>query len=357
MKHQVRVVLSNPDTKEEIDYVMFPEDHQLAADWRQALEDILQQRLLINKSFCFLGFPSTPRNLEYLCDQLNRAVFTINTYNWTQHGLAQYAIEDWFSPDVVRYGPEYQAPEQMFPEMLYHSTKHEVMNRLHNYFEQLQGTVEQPSQYFMAAPADVRKAIGRLNTVCHEIENLVLSQRKHILLPEWTRPVQITTFDHARRFDLTDQHRELFAINGFDRKLGGVYMHWAQIGKTLFEVFRDEHAPVLTDAVCEAITPLRYYSGEFDVEWGRDITAGAFEWHDKQMSEFNAWLISNNIDPTNTKHSLGYLPVANVDLMGAFGTTSPEEIWNILGDFLNVRRIEGAEYAVNYNYTWREQDA
>ena len=47
-------------------------------------------------------------------------------------------------------------------------------------------------------------------------------------------------------------------------------MHWCQIGKTLMEVYRDEGAPVLTDTVCEAITHLKYYSGEFDVEWGND---------------------------------------------------------------------------------------
>jgi len=71
---------------------------------------------------------------------------------------------------------------------------------------------------------------------------------------------------------LTDEHRQGFLTNGYDRVFGGVYMHWTQIGKTLFEVFRDEHAPELTATVCEAITELKYFSGEFDVEWGKSVS-------------------------------------------------------------------------------------
>jgi hypothetical protein len=63
-----------------------------------------------------------------------------------------------------------------------------------------------------------------------------------------------------------------FVTNGYDRQFGHVYMHWAQIGKTLFEVWRDEGAPDLTDTVCKAINSLEYYSGEFDIEWGKDVT-------------------------------------------------------------------------------------
>jgi hypothetical protein len=287
---------------------------------------------------------------------MNRSIYTLNTYNWAQHNLPQYRIEEWFAPDVVRFGPEYVAPLQMFPEMLFHSTKHEVMNRVHNHFERLQGTVDAPSDYFKVAPAHIRQAMGRLNTLCHEIENLVLSQRKHMLLPEWTRPVQITTFNNAPRYELTDEHRQGFLDNGFDRKLGGVYMHWAQIGKTYFEVFRDENAPVLTETVCEAITQLQYYSGEFDIEWGKTIVDGVFDWHDRQMSDFRAWLLSNNVDPADPANSLGYLHIGDVDVEQAFGTSDPYAIWDILSRHLNIHSITTANASYVYNYTWRDQD-
>lgn len=354
--NQVRVTLRNPDTNSELVYTITAADNALARDWLVGLNDILKRGLRLNKSYCFLGFPNTPRNIEYLCEQMNRNIYTINTYNWAQHDLPQYRIEDWFAPDVVRFGPEYVAPPKMFPEMLFHSTKHEVMNRIHNHFERLQGTVEAPSDYFNVAPAHIRQAMGRLNTLCHEIENLVLSQRKHMLLPEWTRPAQITTFHDAPRYELTEEHRQGFVTNGYDRKLGGVYMHWAQIGKTYFEVFRDEDAPELTDTICEAITQLRYYSGEFDIEWGKTIVAGAFDWHDKQMAEFKDWLLKNNINPDNPNNSLGYLHIGDVDVEQAFGTTEPAVVWDKLTEHLNIYSIETSEHRRVYEYTWRNED-
>jgi len=352
----IRIVLKNTDTGREIDYTITPMDHLLSRDWQVALDEILEQRLTLEKAFCFLGFPNTPRNLEYLCGRLNSSIHKINCHDWAQHGLEPYRIEDHFTPDTVRFGKEYYNQSHTEMDMIYYDLKHEPLNRLHNHFERLQGTVEHTSRYFLAAPDTIRSAIGVLNTVCHEIESLVLSQRKHILLPEWTRPSQITSFRYAARYPLTDEHRKLFSLNRYDRKLGTVYMHWAQIGKTLFEVFRDEHAPDISATTCEAITHLKYYSGEFDIEWGRDVARGTYLWHDKQMSEFYQWLTRCGFDPDDPKLSLGYLPIAQVDLKGSFGTVVPESIWSILGDHLNIHRIETAQQSMTYDYTWRDQD-
>ncbi len=82
------------------------------------------------------------------------------------------------------------------------------------------------------------------------------------------RPSQITTFLHAPRYDLHEKDFDLFKQNRYDRELGGVYLHWSQVGKTLYEVFRDEHAPVMTKSMCSEINHQKYYSGEFDIEWG-----------------------------------------------------------------------------------------
>mgnify|MGYP003340973819 FL=1 len=112
-------------------------------------------------------------------------------------------------------------------------------------------------------------------------------------------------------------------------------MHWCQIGKTLFEVWRDEGAPELTDTICEAITELKYYSGEFDVEWGKDVVYGGIrEWHTKLMNEFYTWLKENKRDPKDINLSLGYLPLGQVTIRESFGTTSEFDVWNILSNHL-----------------------
>jgi hypothetical protein len=136
-----------------------------------------------------------------------------------------------------------------------------------------------------------------------------------------------------------------------------VYMHWAQIGKTLFEVFRDENAPKLTDTVCEAITHLEYYSGEFDIEWGKDVTSTSeFIWHDKEQQSFKAWLIENNLDPKNPKLSLGYLPIGKVDLERSFNTTDMITIHNILSRYLDIYSIEVDGIKNTFEYCWTDAD-
>lgn len=351
----IRVVLNNIDTGHELDYTIRALDNPLANDWLVALDDILARKLLLQKTFCFLGFPNTPRDLKYLCSVLNRSIHVINNYDWQQHGL-KYIIEDHFSPDSFTFGEEYRPAHTLDHDMLYLAIKHDALNRLHNHFEQLQGTVEHPSAYFIAAPAHVRKAMGNLNTVCHEIESLVISKRKHVLQPEWTRPSQITSFFNAPRYNLTDQHRKLFAENQYDRRFGTVYMHWAQIGKTLFEVFRDEHAPDINATTCQAISHLKYYSGEFDIEWGRDVARGTYIWHDKQMQEFYTWLANCGFDKTDPKLSLGYLPIGQVEVQESFGTTQPEQVWQLLQQHMNIVRIETPHQSASYPYTWRDQD-
>ena len=336
---KVKVVLRNPfQKKQTLDYDITLNDTRLAQDWRSALKHELRNNKLLEKNFCFMGFPHSPRNLNYLCTELNQVVFQINMFNasgqWQYHGLDSYVIEDYFTPDVVRFGDEY--PVGYDDANLGLGIKHEAMNKLHNHFEVLQGTVEHLSEYYRVADYETKYAIRQLNNICHELESLVLSQRKLATTPQFVRPSQITTFLHADRFELRDEHRKGFLQNGYDRKFGGVYMHWTQIGKTLMEVFRDEHAPELTDTVCEAITHLQYWSGEFDVEWGVDIVRGGdFEWHNKQMAEFDKWLADNDRNPEDSTLSLGYLQLGDIDLRSAFGTVHPQTIWQHLSKHLN----------------------
>jgi len=356
---EVKVTLCNPlDKKHTLDYYIVPDDNQLAQDWLVALDEILNSKLRLQKEYCFLGFPYTHRTLDFLCDELNNAIQLINNYDFTQHDLKDYIIEEWFHPNTVRFPKDIYTVEtrqldshastlqnkwgDYLPrESIGLKLKHEIMNNLHNHFERLEGTIENPSRYGQVAPTEIRKAIGNLNHLCHEIESLVLSQRKEIVNPEWVRPSQITTFDNRKRYDLTDKHRQGFLTNKYDRKFGHVYMHWSQIGKTLIEVFRDEGAPDLDEATCEAITHLQYYSGEFDVEWSKDVVRNNdCPWHDDEQLLFENWLLKHGLDPNNPSLSSGYLPIGKVDLNRSFGTENMFDIWKKLGNHLEILSIE-----------------
>ena len=331
----VKVVLRDPlNHKDQIDYNIEPADNELAVDWLRALEDLLQSGNLLEKNFCFMGFPKTARTLEYLCRELQTHVDTINNF------FDDYQIEETYTIDTIKTDLD---------------PNHETLNLLHNHFERLQGTVWNLSDYYRRADYETKYAIRQLNNICHEMENLILSQRKLATLPFWVRPSQITTFLNARRYDLKDSHRQLFLQNGYDRVLGGVYMHWTQIGKTLYEVFRDEGAPELTDTVCEAITELKYYSGEFDIEWGNSVVyGGEHPWHNIEQDNFKKWLVDNNKNPMDSRLSLGYLPIGQVQLKESFGTEDYQTIWDILGSHLDICKIEVNGVSNVFNYSWAD---
>ena len=364
---KVKIVLRNPvNKKDQIDYTIDVHDHTLSRDWIVALKKLLQNGNLLEKNYCFMGFPKTHRTVEYLCEQLNQAVRQINkfgmTNTWQSNGLKEFYIEDYYCEETVRWPADYGLGHPLVTNKLMEyypglMPKHNTLNRLHYYFEQLQGTVNHLSPYYKLADHETKYAIRQLNNCCHELENIILSQRKEIVSPYWVRPSQITTWINANRYQLDDEHRQGFNTNSYDRVLGGVYMHWAQIGKTLFEVWRDEGAPELTEAVCSAITHLEHYSGEFDIEWGNDVVySDKCPWHVDEQNQFKAWLIKNNLDPENSKLSLGYLPIGQVDLLGSFGTTNYQKIWKVLGNYLDIYRVEVDGVSAQYDYCWSDDN-
>ena len=363
---EVKITLRNPlDHDDLLDYYIIPDEHQLSHDWINALKEILFSGLKLEKDYCFLGFPNTARTLEYLCEKLNRSIEVINKYDFTKHGLDNYVIEDWFHPNVVRFPDSYNIETGRVWVSKFETRKEELgllikqgaMNRLHNHFELLEGTVEDPSPYGQNSPPEVRKAIGNLNLLCHEIESLVLSHRKARVRPEWIRPSQITAFPHCKRKLLTDEHRNGFLTNGYDREFGHVYMHWTQIGKTLFEVWKDEEAPDIDKTTCDAITELVYYSGEFDVEWSKSVTnIPDNDWHQKGLLQFENWLLKHGFDPKDPKLSLGYLHLGKVDLSRSFGTTDMFEIWKKLETHLDIYSIEVDGVKQVFDYCWSDEN-
>ena len=318
----------------------------------QALDDNLKNQRILEKNFCFLGFADTKRNLSYLCEELNHSVAQINSFKFDP----PYEQINPFRPEDFQHSDE--LPMGVLPAGEEHKTpglrlKHESCNLLHRYFEELQGTAWKLSEYYKQADAKTKYAIRQLNNLCHEIESWVLSYRKNIVDPEWVRPSQITTFLNAPRYDLHEEDFELFKQNRYDRELGGVYLHWSQVGKTLFEVFRDEDAPVMTEATCSEINHQKFYSGEFDIEWGRTITERNNDFKKWEMDGFRRWLKENRFDWEDPKLSLGYIKIGQVDLDKSFGDSSSfEEIYKTMSKNLNIKKIKNLDSAVACEYPY-----
>ncbi len=333
-------------------------NNPLGHRWLDALKDNLKQKRILEKNFCFLGFADSKRDLNFLVGELNKSIAKINAF----HFVPAYNIIHPFSPDDFQYssnlpiGKAVGGNEMATPGK---RLKHEACNTLHRYFEELQGTAWQLSKFYKQADIETKYAIRQLNNICHEIESWVHADRKNAFEPEWMRPSQITTFLNAPRYNLHEEDFELFKDNRYDRELGGVYLHWSQVGKTLYEVFRDEDAPTMTDALCSEINHQKYYSGEFDVEWGKTITEKD-DFKKKEMDEYRQWLKDNKFDWEDPKLSLGYIKIGQVDLQRTFGTgASVQEIHKVMNNNLNItsiRTIAGPSVETDYAYTLESDD-
>lgn len=332
---KVKIVYRDPLNKENtVDYDIRVDDSELGRLWYTALQNILSQNKYLEKNFCFLGFPDSRRNLNYICQELNWAVHEINGFFGRD-----YQIEELYTPATLR------DPSTLIPNQ-------DLMNQLHNHFEVLQGTVWGLSEFYKKADYTTKFAIRQLNNLCHEAESLMLSQKKKVEAPQWIRPSQITTFLNSTRIEFPSHLKQKFDKTRYDRKFGCVYLHWTQIGKTLFEVFIDEQGQTIDKTVCDAITHLRYYSGEFDIEWARDVTyQGEYPWHKKRMDDFSDWLIMNGFDHDNIEFNYGYHQVGQIENLG-----TPEDTWAALSQHLDICRIEAGDIVSNFDYTWADSD-
>jgi hypothetical protein len=357
---EIEIVLRNPEDKTDtLSYFIDVEATDFNLRWLDALKKNLKKNLHLEKNFCWLGFADSPRNIEYLCNQLNQAIFQINCFNsqnyWAVSGLLPYEIKEYVTPDTVMWSPKEHKVAYSYKE-IGATLKHDFMNRLHRYFEDLQGEVWNLSPYYKLADYETKWAIRQLNDLCHELETWVMSYRKSLSDFKWQRPSQITTFLNAPRYDLKESDYELFLKNRYDRELGGVYLHWAQIGKTQFEVFRDENGSEVNSTICSAINSLKFYSGEFDVEWGMNINEREHEWHYREQKAFREWLTRNGMDYNDPKLSLGYIKIGQVNLEKSFGTEDFTEILKRLSSHLDIYQIHADGVVGTFDYVWSDDN-
>lgn len=334
-------------------------DTPLGKRWIEALKDNLKQKRILEKNFCFLGWADSKRDLTHLVKELNKSVEQINSFTFEPEyeQIHPFVADDFQYSSSLPIGKAINGNEMATPGK---RLKHETCNLLHRYFEELQGTAWNMSKYYTQADTETKYAIRQLNNICHEIESWVNADRKKAFEPEWMRPSQITTFLNAPRHDLHEEDFELFKQNRYDRDLGGVYLHWSQVGKTLYEVFRDEHAPKMTDALCSEINHQKYYSGEFDIEWGQTVKEATHDFKKEEMDEYRAWLKDNNYEWEDPKLSLGYIKIGQVDLQRTFGASATfKEIYETMSNNLNItsiKTISNRTIECEYPYTLDSDD-
>ena len=311
-------------------------DNSLSRKWLAALDSVIAQGLHLEKNYCFMGFAQGERNGAYLIEQINATITAINAADIGYH------INDHFALNAVLDGDR--------------RLRHDRFNRLHRYFEDLQGTASAVSPYYLAANAHIRWHIRQLNLLCHEFESWALSWRKLHTAPEWMRPSQLMCWLNAPRFELDTADYELFGINTINRSLGGVYVGVNKaVGKHHWEVFNDEGRDSrLSELTTTTLASQTLACADFDIEWAND--PGAYEWQIQQLAEFRTWLTANGFDPADKTLTIGHPRIAQVDLPRSFGTEDYREIWGLLNTRLNVTAVRTSTASAEYPYRWSDPD-
>ena len=311
-------------------------DNSLSRKWLAALNQLIADGYHLEKNYCFLGFASGERNGAYLLEQINSSIAEINA------AKLGYTMNDVFTlaNSVDAEG----------------GVDHEHFNRLHRYFEELQGGSGHISDYYWHADNPTRWHIRQLNLLCHEFESWQLSYRKLVTAPEWQRPSQLMCWLNAPRFALAAEDYELFGIDTINRSLGGVYVGVNKaVGKHHWEVFNDEgrdsRIGELTTTTLKTQTEA---AGDFDIEWAND--PGAYEWQIKNLADFRVWLKDNGVDPEDRTLTIGHPKVGQVDLQRSFYTEDYRNIWAQLNTRLNVTAVRTSASQVQYDYQWWDTD-
>jgi len=316
-------------------------DNSLSRKWLAALNHLIKNDYHLEKNYCWLGFTESRRDAQYICQCINNSIDFINRANLGYH------IDDFFTPSNIITINNVATSEDF---------NHNMMNKLHRYFEDLQGVSGAMSPYYTAADDHTRWHIRQLNLLCHELESLALSMRKVATAPEWRRPSQLMCWLQAPRFVLDEQDYELFGIETINRPLGGVFVGVNKaVGKAHWEVFNDEGRDSrLSELITSTLRSQTEAAGDFDIEWAKD--PGAFHWQVKKLQEFRDWLATNGFDPEDKSLTIGHPQVAQVDLFKSFGTYYYNEIWPVLGNHLDVYKIRTSDSEATYNYNWSDAD-
>ena len=311
-------------------------DNSLSRRWLTALDDVLAKGLALQKNYCFMGFANSERHGDFLCAEINRAIAHIN------HSAVCYNIDDCF------------VLEQCIDNEL--RLNHDRFNCLHRYFEDLQGVSGHMSVHWEAADAETRWHISQLNLLCHEFETWALSWRKKHTLPEWQRPSQIMSWNHAPRFALCAEDHEFFGIDTIARSQGGVYVGVNKaVGKHHWEVFQDEGADSRISEL--TTTSLRHQTeaaADFDIEWAQDTAHHPFM--HAQLQQFRIWLQQNGFDPDDPALTIGHPQVGQVDLLRSLGSVDCARIWQQLSSHLDVAAVRTSRQQAQYDYCWSDPD-
>lgn len=215
---------------------------------------------------------------------------------------------------------------QVIQHTAYVGMPQEQLNHLHHYFENLRGGVLSPAEYWNNATFEEKEALERYNVIIHRAENFYHNQQKSSFYPRI-----VCRFKDRTRYNILDEDYQYFTLT---RKFGEVYINYCEVGKPLYDVYKDGDNIVGEDN----IRPLRYYSCDFTAYFHNRSQDSV----DKFLQGMNNWWDQNNnylsalgFTKDDPKNAIGNIPVAMLET-----SKSNQEIINDLCNYNSMKRVE-----------------
>lgn len=293
-----QIIFTNKDLNEyAIKYRVY--NTPIAIKWYQALHhQVVKKDNKSKEPDRLYNFPDNLWNEEKIVNELNNCISIINKHT------------------------------QVISHKAYVGMPQEQLNHLHHYFEKLRGASGNPGEYYLNAELSQQLALERYNVIIHRAENFYLENTTNC---SNISPRIVVTFNGRKKQLLADEDYEYFTLH---RKFGEVYINYCEVGKPLYDVYKDDDDIVGEDN----IRPLRWYSPDFTayyfnrpIDTVEQFLKGMDEWWDRN----NNYLSALGFTKGDPKNAIGNIPVAMIDT-----ELNSNEIVNNLCIYNKIDRVE-----------------
>ena len=256
----------------------------IAQRWASLLDEAIQQHPIDDPRRLY-GFDTEVIERQRAVDAINKCVDTINDYK---------------SEFITR---------RMTPELI-----QDDLNYLHHIFEVYHGMLNEPHEFFLEAPKEVRQALGQLNLEVHRCEAMAEGTVRKML------PTHLVTYYDQPRGPgirtLEDEDYEQFT-DFFE--YGTVYLLYVEIGKTLQDMAIDNDDHIGDDAY----KPFRHYASDFVIRyWENSVESlRSFRKMYKKHYDENQEFYDSQYNYSHIYNRPGNIPLAKLQTH-----LSPEEV-------------------------------